>query len=331
MRKLITIILFFQFILSSYGQTVVTGQLIDIKSNEPIWAGNIYIKGTSKGAVTDSLGHFIVDKIEKDTFDIYISFIRFYSLDIKNVTSKHDTINLGQIYMLLDNYGGMHIDGIKEIRNKKGKVKRVKPYSEEIPEQPEKRKYLSERKFYFGKPFNSSEYFQPKSSLNGFEIEYSEFVTKRIESKNYQEILPVETYKYIVEYIMSTKTYKEFEKWSKEDALFVSNQIVPIESMVYSEDIPFDSLKINRDIFEKNKLEIPLWENELLSLSDNFISNTILYFSDYRDGIIVATLKQSILNDTEFFSNQLGSNLSYIFKLENGKIVFVKMTGMFLD
>jgi len=331
MKQLFTIILFSHLITTSFGQTVLTGQLIDLKSNEPIWAGNIYIRGTSIGTVTDSLGYFVVDNILKDTFDINISFIRFYSIDIKNVSSKKDTINLGKVFMLLDSYGVMHIDGVKEIRNKKGKIKRVIPYSETIKEQPEKRKILKERIFYFGKSFNSFEYFQPKSSLNGFEIEYSEFATENINMSKNMEILPIETYKYIIDYIKSSKKYKEFVKWSKEKEFVVSNQIIPIENILFEENIQFDSLKINRESFEIKKINKPLWKNELMSLSDNFIAFSILYFSDFRQNIIVATLKHTYNNDLDYFSNLNGLNMTFIFKLENGKITFVDTVEMWLN
>jgi hypothetical protein len=68
-----------------------------------------------------------------------------------------------------------------------------------------------------------------------------------------------------------------------------------------------------------------------MSLSDNFIAFSILYFSDFRQNIIVATLKHTYNNDLDYFSNLNGLNMTFIFKLENGKITFVDTVEMWLN
>ena len=307
------------------------GILKELQTNESVWSANVYLTGTTIGTVTDSLGQFNFP-VDLDTFDLEISSITYYGLRIKNIVSSNDTLDIGTIYILNDTYGGLHIDGVKHIYNKKGKLKRTRGFHEDIPEQTENRNYLNERKIYIG----VNECFEKSYNLNNtgdlIIIDYSDFSKSCVNNEAYySSILDRKIYERLILKLKENADFNDFTKWAKEKEIMVSNEIVPIDRIVFYDDIPFDSLTINRTDFENKGLDTSIWNNELLSLSDNFISNNILYFSDFRNSIIVATLKQTYSNDLDYKNNDMGRNLTFIFKLDSEKITLIDTIEKWLN
>jgi hypothetical protein len=331
MRQLITILILLSSISGFAKSTRLIGTVMELQTNEPIESASVYLTGTTIGTTTDSLGRFDFS-VDIDSFDLEISSITYYGLRIKNIISNNNTLVLGTIYILKDTYGGLHIDGTKHIYNKKGKLKRIRGFHEDIPEQTEKRDYLNKRIIYLGVNNCINKSFQLNNTGDLITVNYSDFLQKSSDSKTPDSLLlGRESYLKIINKIKDTKEFSEFIKWAKEEEIVVSNEIVPIDRIVFYDNIPFDSLSINRSEFENKGLDSCIWINQLLSLSDNLISNNILYFSDLRDNIILATLKQTYSNDLDYTNNDMGRNLTFILKFDNEKITLINTIEMWLN
>lgn len=100
------LLLFLQLTLSTFlnalGQNTcnyqVEGTVYDRSSNEPLGFATIQIKDSNKGAVADENGHFIIENICEEEFDLVFKFIGY-----KTVSHHHDVYHqLPKIYMASD-------------------------------------------------------------------------------------------------------------------------------------------------------------------------------------------------------------------------------------
>jgi outer membrane cobalamin receptor len=86
MKHLITIILLF-FTILGYGQTTISGSVVDNK-NQPIMGANVYLDGTYDGATTNQEGNFYFLSDEKGTQNLVISFMSYETKTISEDVSK---------------------------------------------------------------------------------------------------------------------------------------------------------------------------------------------------------------------------------------------------
>ena len=75
MRKL-TLVLLFIYSLAAQNYTV-SGSILDKESNEPLMSANIYLKGTSLGAISDENGFYFISKIEKGKFTLIVDYVGY--------------------------------------------------------------------------------------------------------------------------------------------------------------------------------------------------------------------------------------------------------------
>jgi len=91
---LFSIFLFTQFVISQTTRGIIKGAIYDEKTKEPLPGVNIYVKGTTKGAVTNSKGIFEIKKIVPGTYDVRISLLGYNNI-IKKIDVQPGTeINL---------------------------------------------------------------------------------------------------------------------------------------------------------------------------------------------------------------------------------------------
>lgn len=68
---------------SAFAQTgIIRGFVYDKQSGEPIMFGNIYIKGSTYGAITDADGYFNISKVKVGKYNLSISYLGYDSLSI---------------------------------------------------------------------------------------------------------------------------------------------------------------------------------------------------------------------------------------------------------
>ncbi|WP_299123328.1 TonB-dependent receptor [uncultured Winogradskyella sp.] len=91
-RNLTTIVLL--FVLSiTYGQTTISGKVVDNK-NQPIIGANVYLDGTYDGATTLEDGKFSFTTEEKGTQTLIISFLSFETKSIIDDVSKLSNLQI---------------------------------------------------------------------------------------------------------------------------------------------------------------------------------------------------------------------------------------------
>ena len=86
MKQLITIILFFLTTLA-YGQTTISGSVVNNK-NQPVIGANVYLNGTYDGATTDKDGKFLFMTEEEGIQTLIISFMSYETKTISEDVSK---------------------------------------------------------------------------------------------------------------------------------------------------------------------------------------------------------------------------------------------------
>ena len=107
MRKIFTLfILFFAFTITSFGQTKVSGIVLD-NSKQPIPYANIVFKGSNTGVVSNEDGRFYIESPETYT-EIIVSFVGFpdktvklpkaVNYDFKVILTEGNTLKEVKIY-----------------------------------------------------------------------------------------------------------------------------------------------------------------------------------------------------------------------------------------
>lgn len=82
MSKIIfTCLLSFLFIGESFAQYGMEGRILS--KSQPVEFANVLVKGTNKGAMTDSLGYFRIDGLPSGTIQIQVSRIGFFTENIQ--------------------------------------------------------------------------------------------------------------------------------------------------------------------------------------------------------------------------------------------------------
>jgi len=92
------LVLFFVYTTANVVQAqnaTVRGSVFEKSSGQPVLYTNVFLKGTSYGAVTDVNGYFTISKIPKGEYTLMVSYIGFDTLSQKiNITDKNQIINL---------------------------------------------------------------------------------------------------------------------------------------------------------------------------------------------------------------------------------------------
>ncbi len=93
MRKLFTIVIAILFSSTLFAQTVVTGNVKDASSGEPLPGVNIKVVGKSLGTATDFDGNYSLKVKQEPPFNVVVSTLGFASQTI-NVTEKNQTLDV---------------------------------------------------------------------------------------------------------------------------------------------------------------------------------------------------------------------------------------------
>jgi len=80
----------FLFIGESFAQHKLEGRIIS--NSQPLEFANVIVKGTNKGAMTDSLGYFRIDDLSSGTIQIQVSRIGFLTENIQVKLPLSDTV-----------------------------------------------------------------------------------------------------------------------------------------------------------------------------------------------------------------------------------------------
>ncbi|HEX6982515.1 MAG TPA: carboxypeptidase-like regulatory domain-containing protein [Balneolaceae bacterium] len=83
-KTLFTLIFFFSLLSNVLGQTIITGQVINQDSGEPIPDVNVFLSQTTLGATTDENGVFTIEGIPNGIYNLVFSFIGFKT-EVKRV------------------------------------------------------------------------------------------------------------------------------------------------------------------------------------------------------------------------------------------------------
>lgn len=97
--------LFLAFFFHAYGQTCdvqLTGFVLDLSTDEPIPYANIYLKESQTGAVTDSVGYFVIGSLCPGDFHLSISHIGCETQELFVATNKDTALTI-----FLDHNGHM--------------------------------------------------------------------------------------------------------------------------------------------------------------------------------------------------------------------------------
>lgn len=96
--------LFFSLNSSLFSQNTITGNVIDVQTNEPLIGANILIKGTSIGTITDLEGNFKLMSDQEFPWTIEASYTGYFTMDIEvikeeniDIRMKTDAIGIDQI------------------------------------------------------------------------------------------------------------------------------------------------------------------------------------------------------------------------------------------
>lgn len=90
MSKLVIINLLLLMPLPFFGQVSgdLSGRVIDVKNNEPIFGASIVLQGTSLGAITDESGYFRIESVPVQTYNLEISYLGYQTKTIFNIIVK---------------------------------------------------------------------------------------------------------------------------------------------------------------------------------------------------------------------------------------------------
>ena len=90
MRQVTFFLLFIIFFQSVYSQTcIIKGKVIDDENGEPLTGSTIFIKGTTRGTITDFDGNYELDNIQQGKLTLICSFISYESQELEIEISKN--------------------------------------------------------------------------------------------------------------------------------------------------------------------------------------------------------------------------------------------------
>ncbi len=100
MKKTFTILIVSMLFICfrSYGQSAVSGRVMDMESGEPLIGATVLLKGTSNGATTDNSGTFTINGVEEGSYTLIIRYVGYADLTKKISLSGND-VNLGDLSM----------------------------------------------------------------------------------------------------------------------------------------------------------------------------------------------------------------------------------------
>ena len=82
--KRFSLTLFCVFLSLHFYAQVLKGSVLDAKTHQPVVFANVYFNGTFRGTTTDSLGHFKLKLVSKQKLPLTVSFVGYYSSEIKS-------------------------------------------------------------------------------------------------------------------------------------------------------------------------------------------------------------------------------------------------------
>ena len=68
----------------------IAGKVRDKENHQPIIGANIFVKGTTLGAVTDANGYYFILRVPPGTFQLQISIIGYQTVTVQNVQVQVD-------------------------------------------------------------------------------------------------------------------------------------------------------------------------------------------------------------------------------------------------
>ncbi|BDD08174.1 TonB-dependent receptor [Fulvitalea axinellae] len=97
MRKfLLSIFMLFAITAGAWAQTVIKGHVVDAETQEDVLGANVFLKGTSEGAITDLNGKFSFKTSKSGSAILVISFIGFEDFE-KSIQLNGGTLDLGAL------------------------------------------------------------------------------------------------------------------------------------------------------------------------------------------------------------------------------------------
>ena len=117
MKRILHYLMFLAFIclasISSFAQTVITGQVEDPEYKDPLIGASILIEGTTTGTVTDARGNFELELDETGEVKLIISYVGYSDREV-TVNAAGSTQNLGVIELEQNAIGVMEINVIAD-------------------------------------------------------------------------------------------------------------------------------------------------------------------------------------------------------------------------
>jgi len=92
MKHFINLLVLFISI-SSFSQYKISGHITDKKTSEPLTDVNIYIKSLNKGGITNSNGHFNINKLPQGFYELHITYLGYQDIHKEIELNSDLTIN----------------------------------------------------------------------------------------------------------------------------------------------------------------------------------------------------------------------------------------------
>ncbi len=133
MKYIFTAIIVFIAVMCMAQNASIRGNVYDSETGEPIIFGNVLIQGTTKGAVTDDNGFFVVSNLDEGKYSLLFRYLGYDSLVVE-VSLRKDQIFYDKFYM---NPSGLqlqtvNVTGRKEIAQNEVTISKLSVSSEEI-------------------------------------------------------------------------------------------------------------------------------------------------------------------------------------------------------
>jgi hypothetical protein len=78
--------------LALHGSCIITGKVVDNKTNEPIRGANIVIQSKPTGTITDLYGQFEIIDILPGTYTLQVFCVGYVQKDIPDIEAKQDRL-----------------------------------------------------------------------------------------------------------------------------------------------------------------------------------------------------------------------------------------------
>ncbi|MBU3822586.1 TonB-dependent receptor [Flavobacteriaceae bacterium XHP0103] len=103
MKKQLTTILFLTFVALGFSQTGTVKGIVQDNNSNALFAVNVAVKNTSKGALTNDAGVFEISNIPADNYILVISYMGFKTKEIAVEISNNENVDLGTITLFEGN------------------------------------------------------------------------------------------------------------------------------------------------------------------------------------------------------------------------------------